>query len=364
LFKKLTLTVAAVLIALMAAVTMVAAQDQAEGQEEKAAAESAEPKAQAQEEKQEPQNVAIVNGVAISKNAFDTEISRMLQQLMQGGQGIQPQQFEQLREIALDNLIKQQLLFEAAKEAGYSADEATVEDRLAKLKERFGDEEKYRDALEKMGADEESLKQEIRQSLKVNQFVTEKFVDTVEITDEQVQEFYDENPRFFQQPGQVKASHVLIKIPEEADEAQKAEALQKAEDVKKKAEAGEDFAELAKEYSEGPSAEQGGDLGFFQKEQMVGPFAEAAFAMEPGQISDVVETQFGYHVIKVADKKEARTMTLDEVHDQLVQYLKQQTVEKRMDEYLESAKADAEVEVLLEPVEKPTAKPAEKEKSE
>jgi peptidyl-prolyl cis-trans isomerase C len=148
----------------------------------------------------------------------------------------------------------------------------------------------------------------------------------------------------FKQPEQVKASHILIKVTPDADDAQKATARKKIEEIQQKLKNGGDFAALAKEYSEGPSGARGGDLGFFRHGQMVKPFENAAFGLEPGQVSDVVTTRFGYHLIKVTEKKPAKTLAYSEVKDKIGERLKQQKIEKQAGEYIDGLKKDAKIE--------------------
>jgi peptidyl-prolyl cis-trans isomerase C len=112
--------------------------------------------------------------------------------------------------------------------------------------------------------------------------------------------------------------------------------------------AGKDFAELAKHYSQDPgSAANGGDLGYFAQGQMVGPFEQAAFALKPGAVSDVVETPFGFHIIKVADHQAARTVPLDEVRPQIEQFLQNQRRQQKTEAFINSLKAKGRVEVLI-----------------
>jgi peptidyl-prolyl cis-trans isomerase C len=110
---------------------------------------------------------------------------------------------------------------------------------------------------------------------------------------------------------------------------------------------GGDFAALAKEYSEGPSNTRGGDLGFFRRGQMVKPFEDAAFAMEPNQVSDIIETRFGYHLIKVYEKKPESVLAYAEVKDKLTQHLKQQKIDKEAVQYINQLKKDAKIEKFL-----------------
>jgi len=165
---------------------------------------------------------------------------------------------------------------------------------------------------------------------------------------EQVASFYAENPDQFQQPERVRASHILIAVPPNADAAARTQARFRAESVLKEARAGKDFAALAREHSEDPgSAANGGDLGFFQRGQMVGPFNDVAFSLPAGAVSDLVETQFGYHIIKVAEKQPARTVPLEEVRPQVEQYLQNVNREKQTEAFIAALKAKGKVEIFI-----------------
>lgn len=149
------------------------------------------------------------------------------------------------------------------------------------------------------------------------------------------------------EPEEVKASHILIKVEPTADDATKAAARKKIEDLQQKLKAGGDFAELAKENSEGPSNVRGGDLGYFKRGQMVKPFEDVAYSMKIDEVSDLVETRFGYHLIKVSDKKPEQTLAYADVKDKIAQRLKQEKVEKDATLYVEDLKKGAKIEKSL-----------------
>ena len=137
-------------------------------------------------------------------------------------------------------------------------------------------------------------------------------------------------------------------VPKGSDAAAKTAARTKAADILNDVKAGKDFAALAKQHSQDPgSAKNGGDLGFFQQGQMVGPFNDVAFKLTPGQVSDLVETEFGFHIIKVAEKQAARTVPLDEVRPQVEQYLQRMNREQQTDAFVDGLKAKGKVEILI-----------------
>lgn len=141
------------------------------------------------------------------------------------------------------------------------------------------------------------------------------------ITDQQVEDYYEENREMFKQEKEVRARHILFKLAQNAPVEEEEKVKEKASRVLEKARAGGDFAKLAKKYSEGPTAPKGGDLGYFSRGQMAKPFEEASFKLKKGEISELVRTRFGYHIIKVEDVKEARTKTLEEVHGEIKETL-------------------------------------------
>ena len=180
----------------------------------------------------------------------------------------------------------------------------------------------------------------------INKMMEAEVAEPSPATDADVQDFYDKNPDKFKQPESVRASHILI-LTKKADEAAKKAARAKIDGVLKRVKAGEDFAALAKENSEDGSAAQGGDLGFFPRGQMVPAFDQAAFALKPGEISDVVTSQFGYHIIKLTEKKAASVVPLEQVKPRVLEFLTNQKKQQRVDGFINEAKEKAKIEVLV-----------------
>ena len=169
----------------------------------------------------------------------------------------------------------------------------------------------------------------------------EKFADTADIGDAEVQQYYEVHRASYETPAQVHARHILFKLPPKAAAQDKAKIRQQAEEVLAKVKAGEDFATLAQQYSQDSSAAQGGDLGTFPRGKMVRPFEEAAFRLAPGETSDLVESQFGFHIIKVEGKEEAHTQSLDEARPQVVAALRQQKARAAAQAHAEAARVKA-----------------------
>jgi peptidyl-prolyl cis-trans isomerase C len=176
------------------------------------------------------------------------------------------------------------------------------------------------------------------------QFLQKEVLNKVTVSDKEAKAYYDKNIELFKTPEQVKARHILIQVPKDASEEDKKKLKEKAEELLKKVQAGEDFAKLAEANSDDPGTKaKGGELGFFAKGAMVPAFEQAAFALKPGQVSGVVESDFGYHIIKVDEKKEAVVEPYDTVKDKVRQQALREKQEARVTEYVEKALKDAKV---------------------
>lgn len=290
---------------------------------------------------------AVVNGVVITRAHYDKELKVHMERVSRQGRQISDDQLTELKNEVLDGLIEREVLYQQSQKAGIKVDDQKVDEQLAGIKKRFPNDADFQKALTSMNLTEAEVRTQIKRGLAIRGLIDREVADKIVVTEEETKAYYTDNPRFFKQPEQVKASHILIKVEPTADDAAKAAARKKIEDVRKKLADGGDFAELAKEYSEGPSGPRGGDLGYFGRGQMVKPFDDAVFAMQVNQFSEVVETRFGYHLIKVYDKKPEKTLDYAEVKDRISERLKREKIQKGAQGYVENLKKDAKIEKLL-----------------
>ena len=300
-------------------------------------------------EKQPPEGkVAVVNGSVITRADFDREMSRVKKRLFGMGKPLSDSQLSEIKKQVLENLIASELLYQESQKQGITVDEAAINEQVRKLKERFSSEAEFKSALSKANLSEAAIKSQFKRGMAIQQFIDKQFVQKITVSGKESKAYYDSHPDLFKQPEQVRASHILIKVDPGADESRKVEARKKLEKIQEKLQKGEDFASLAKEFSEGPSSAKGGDLGYFRRGQMVKPFEEAAFTLRPGEVSDIVETEFGYHLIKVIDKKPETTIAYEDIKDKLEHHLKQEKVQREVSLYVEKLKDKAKVERFLE----------------
>ncbi len=291
----------------------------------------------------QPTDAAKVNGSSISMPAYEREMARLKHQMENMGRPIPQEHMAEAAKEVLENLINQELLYQQSVQDGVSVSESAVDEQLAMIKSQLQDDEGYKKYLIDMNMTEKEVREQLQRIIAIQRFIDQRFVQKVTITDTEIRAFYDEHKDTFHQPERVHARHILIAVKPEAEESVKKEAMEQIESIRDKLREGGDFAALAKEFSSCPSSEQGGDLGFFTKGRMVAPFEEAAFQLEPGQISEVVETPFGYHLIQVLERSPASTADYDEVKGSLEPFLKQQKVREQVQAHLEASKRRSDI---------------------
>ena len=320
-----------ILIVLAAAVSCLAGWTSAHGQDKAPA----------------PNVAAKVDGVVVPLDEYNKELARLQRLAFRQGMPTAAQ-IESIKKAALNNLVNREVLFLAATKNGVKVDDKVVEEELQALKKRFPSDEQFQEALKRRNMTLKELAAVIKKDRVVQAYVNKEVRDKLKITDKDLQEYYDKNPQQFVMPPQVRASHILIKSLADATKEERDKARKRLEDIQAKIKAGGDFAELAKKFSEDASAAQGGDLGFFGKGKMVKPFEDAAFALEKGKVSDIVETQFGYHLIKATDRKDSEKVPLDTVKVKLAQYLQDQKMQAELNQHIQALRTKCKIEVFVD----------------
>jgi len=317
-----------------------------------------------------PTDVAVtVNGVEITEGQVDTAAAPQMNRIAAGKSKIPPAFVEQLkkqiRSRTLERMIVEKLLDEQTKKLNIVV---TPQDVIKHLEETGARQQPpltlqdIKQLIQAQGRDFEELKKQIQDSpgMKYQKLINMQFAGKVNVTKEDAQKYYTENKSRFETPEQVRASHILIKPvsdPNIDPNKAKADAKAKAESLLEQITAGSDFATLAKANSQDPSsAPKGGDLGYFSKGKMVAPFDKAAFALKVGQVSDIVETKYGFHIIRLTDHKEAKLTSFEEAQKDITSTLDQQKKAKIAEDYIESLKKKASI--VYPPGKEPVAPPA------
>ncbi|MHB8418375.1 MAG: peptidylprolyl isomerase [Myxococcales bacterium] len=257
---------------------------------------------------------------------------------------------------SLQTLIDERLLEEQLKSANITVSEEDLQASIADVMRINGiaDQKQFAAALEHEGMTMDSYRQSLRRQLEKMKLLSLRVHPQVKVSETDLQDEYQKE--YMQQGGEeeVRARHILVKLPKDASAAERALALQKAKSLRQRLAAGESFAELARKFSDGPSAADGGELGWFKRGVMVPEFEAAAFALPRGDVSEPVLTHFGYHLIQVEDRRRTGPPPLDKVKEQLRQKLTQRETEKLTADFLASLRKDASIEIKMDEL-KPAA---------
>jgi peptidyl-prolyl cis-trans isomerase C len=287
---------------------------------------------------------AKVNGKTVKSTTLDFAVENFCENQKMMGVNIEDEDKKILREKILDELISAELLYQESKKAGLGNLTKKVDEQFDSIKKGFKTEKEFNNLMKERGLSEKELRESIEKGVYIETFLeTEVYSDITIDETEKIQE-YDNNKDKLNVPEQVNASHILVRVSKEAAEEEKNNLRTKIEGLRNKAAAGEDFAELARANSEDGSASVGGNLGYFKRGDMVKPFEDAAFGLKPGEVSDIVETDFGYHIIKLNDIKPAHLLAYEEVEKEIERFLLNKHRIAKLSEYVEKLRKDAKIE--------------------
>lgn len=298
---------------------------------------------------------ARVNGAPIYASSLDMELVRYEQQLLERGEigdsgepgnRLDPVRMGRFRAGALEKLIDTELLYQEAVRRGHKVAGDAVDEQMGSLSAQFESKERFEEALAELGIKRRDLWRDLAHSMAIQEFINEEIEPTVSVTAEETRAYYDTHPELFTAPERVRARHILLRVSADAGEAAAQQARGTLEELRRRALAGEDFADLAQQYSQDPSASAGGDLGYFGPGDMVEPFERAAFALEVGGISGIVITSFGYHLIQLVDRTAPSTVEFEQIASQLALYLEDQRIGEAVTGLTRELRSKAEISVV------------------
>lgn len=294
--------------------------------------------------------VAKGKGMEVKRSQLDEAMINIRSSAAAHGQNLPPDQVSMIEQQVLQRLIQVQLLMARATEADKAAGQQAATVRYDAVRTNAASPEMFTRQLKAIGTTPEELHRKM-----VDESTAEAVLERelkISVSEPDVKKFYDDNPSKFEQPEMVRASHILLKTRDdsgELSEDKKAAKHKQAEDLLKRARAGEDFAKLAQEFSEDPGSKDKGGEYTFPRGQMVPEFEAAAFSMKTNEVSDIVTTQFGYHIIKLSEKIPAHKVEFAKVDSNIKEYLKQQQIKERQTEvqgFLDKLQKDADVAIL------------------
>ena len=293
-----------------------------------------------------------VNGTAVTDGQVDAVLNpRMEQMAGKVPENMIPEYRQQMRKRVIDQLVIEEILAQKEKQNQISASETELADEINKrVAEQNLTLDEFKALLKAYGTNFSDYQQNMCKVLMFEKLMEAEFAQkVVKPTDEQAKAFYDENIQQFSEPEKIHAKHILIRPEDSNDPNQgKAAAKAKAQELLEKIKAGANFEELAKQYSVCPSAKDGGDLGMQPKGTFVPEFEKAAFALKPGQVSDVVQTNFGYHIIKLVEHVDANTTSFSRAKEQILQFLTDKQKKQIVTDYIQKVKAEADIKYTSE----------------
>ena len=290
-----------------------------------------------------PEVVARVNGEAITREEFQQAVREF-----EGRSGpVMPDTRDEVYRGVLDDMIALRLLSAEMKARKMDLEPAELEAAMRELQSRFPDEKTFRQALAEQQMTPDQLRDRTRTTLLINELLEQEIGKDIAVKPSEIATFYEENPTRFAQAEAIRVSHILIGVRPDASESVRKAARDRAAQLAKRARTGSDFAALARAHSNDASRERGGDLGFVPRGQAQPAFEQAAFALAPGEISDPVETQYGFHVIKAIEKRPAQTVPFGQAAPQVEQYLLDQRRQEQARAFVDRLKKTGKVEILI-----------------
>lgn len=292
--------------------------------------------------------IAKVNGFEVNKQAVGFELDRLVRFYMSHGMSMQEikDNLVKLQEKALDQAIGARLLLERSQQLDVPVTTADIDAEIAKVIEQVGGEENFKKALAAQNISEEDFRKELEKGARVNKLVEQACTGVEEPTEQDVTDFYEAHKSEYVTEPKVLCQHILVKVEENSTSDEKSAAFEKILAIKERIAAGGNFAEEAEKNSDCPSGREGGSLGWFGPGMMVPEFDKVAFEMKKGEVSGVVTTQFGYHIIYKADEQPGGQQTLVDVHDQIKDLLRHEARGKVVDAFVAELREKAEIEFM------------------
>lgn len=313
--------------------------------------------------KEAKKEVARIQDKVITDEELESEMKSQAAQFGVNMVTLPNDQKQRYRKVILHRLIDKELILDEGNKRKVDVPDTEVQAEVDKIKQNFPDPKVFESLLAQKNITQKELEENIKENFLLKKIIDDITTSAPEVPEAEVKKYYDENPKEFKREEEVKASHILIKVDKDTDEKDKELAKKKIQELREKIVKGEDFAKLARENSECPSGKRAdGDLGWFGHNKMVPAFEKTAFSLKVGEMSEIIETQFGYHILKVTDRHEAGDLKYEEVKDDLKEELGLRAKGDKFDGWLKKEKETkvkftypADKEFELEP-----KKPADK----
>jgi len=290
-----------------------------------------------------PEVVVKVNDVSITLADVEEEIDRIIFQTL-FHRNIPFEKRASYRKEAIERLIDRELQFKEAKTQGIKAEKKEIKNRIEKIKKRFPSDKEFEKALQHNKLTVKDLETAIEKEILIEKLFKAEVEDKTVVPDEEIKAHYEGNTQRYRELEQVRLRHIVLRFDKEIRTKEEARAM--AEELLKRIRKGEDFATLAHEYSEDPYRVKGGDIGYIHRGRMIQEIEAQAFDAKIGEIRGPLETEYGFYIIKLEDRKPERQFSFDEVKDKIKDELVEKKKAERTKEWLKSLREKARVEYL------------------
>lgn len=291
--------------------------------------------------------VAKVNGKELTSFELNEEFQAILPMMGAYHGGMTAEKIAEIREKAMNNLIEKELQYQYALEIGLSVPKKDVDAEFAKMKKQFGSSAKFKDALKKSGITQDELKGFIKKRLLIATAKKQEVSSKAVFSDAEIKEYYEKNKESYKRPDEFKASHILIKVDPSGTKEDKEKSLNLAKELIARIQKGERFEDLAVKYSDDKgSGSIGGNVGTFHKGMAEEAFEKAVLSLKVGELSDVVETLYGYHIIKLTGVRPEVQLTYDEVKVTIKSKLEKKKGEELYKNLIDELKSKAKIEIV------------------
>jgi peptidyl-prolyl cis-trans isomerase C len=291
-------------------------------------------------------NAAIVNGAPIDRKEFNGEILRIQKALLGFGRPLTCKQMETVQTDVLESLIRREILYQESVNLGIKPDEDGVKKEINALRQQFSNETEFRNELRKKNISEEILRFRLEKNSAIQQYILKQFAPDITVSDNDMTAYYQMNLDIFKQPLQVRVSHILIRSDQQGDASKNQEARKKCEQILKRLKKGEDFPALAREHSDGPTRTEGGDLGYIKTGQLDKQFESQVFALKTGEITDVIETDYGFHIFMLNDRKPETILAYEDVKEKIRQFITEEKAKQEAELYAKTLRQKAVVKII------------------
>ena len=293
--------------------------------------------------------VAKVNDKSIFEDQLAPQVEEALRKFKKHGmRKDSPDTVKRLQKKVLDEVIDQELLYQASKTLTIPDIEKKVTDKIKVMKSRYPSEKSFEASLKARNLSVNDVRESIKKNVYIDEYLKKKGIRNPEVPEADIKEYYEKHKDNFKRKESVRVSHILIKVANDAKPEEKELSRKKIEKIRQEILEGKDFAGMTKEHSDCErSSSQGGDLGYLERGHMLEEFDKVAFALKKGELSDIVRTEFGYHIIKIVDKKPEGIVPYDEAKDFIGKYLQEGIAKKKLASHIDGLKERAKIAIFL-----------------